>query len=81
MPRKLSEVSAMIIAGIASVTEAMIWLVKLGTRWRVMMRISLVPSSRAAITKGSLRQDMKRPRTSRASAVQPISEMMRVMMK
>ena len=33
------------------------------------------------MTNGSLRQDMKRPRTSRASAVQPISEMMMVMMK
>ena len=55
-PRKLSAVSARIIAGIASVTEAMMWLVKRRHHVPRMMRISLVPSSRAAMTKSSLRQ-------------------------
>jgi hypothetical protein len=38
----------MIIAGIAGVVEAMIWLMKPGTRWRAMIFISDVPSSQAA---------------------------------
>ena len=37
-PRKLSEVSARIITGMARLTAAMMWLAKDGTMWRKMMR-------------------------------------------
>src|SRR4051794_12522229 len=73
-PRKLSEVSARIMAGIASETDAMIWLAKLGSMWRKMTRASEAPSSRAAVTNSSVRRLKKRPRTTRASWAQPVSE-------
>ena len=44
-PRKLSAVSPKIISGIDSVAEAMMWLAKLGMRWRPMMRGVLAPMS------------------------------------
>ena len=81
MPMKLSAVSARIIAGIASVTEATIWLRKDGTRCLRMIAISPSPSSRAAMTKSSCLSAMNLPRTSRASPVQPISDRMMVMAK
>ncbi len=80
-PRKLSEVSLMIMTGMASVLAAMMWLVNAGTMWRVMMRKRLHPASSAARTKSSSRSDRKRPRTSRASVVQPMKARMMVMAK
>ena len=80
-PRKLSDVSLMIIAGSASVVAAMMWLRNDGTMWRKMMRRRLHPASSAAMTKSSSRSERKRPRTTRASSVQPISEMMIVIEK
>ena len=80
-PRKDSAVSARIIAGIASVTDAMMWLMKLGSMWRKMIRPSVQPSSRAAVTNSSVRSDRKRPRTTRASCAQPISDRISVIMK
>ncbi|MNT48361.1 hypothetical protein D3C72_1851380 [compost metagenome] len=73
-PRNESEVSARIIAGTASVTEAMIWLEKLGSIWRKMMRPSGTPSSRAAATNSSVLSDRNRPRTTRASCAQPVRD-------
>ena len=81
MPRKLSAVSARIMAGIASVTEAMMWLVKDGTMCRQMMRCCEQPSSRAASTKSSVLSDRNRPRTTRARSVQPISDRITVIQK
>ena len=75
-PRKLSDVSLMIMAGMARVVAAMMWLRNDGTMWRKMMRIWLQPASSAAVTKSSSRRERKRPRTTRASSVQPMSEMM-----
>ena len=46
-----------------------------------MIRIREQPTSSAAVTKSSSRSDRKRPRTTRASSVQPISEMMIVITK
>ena len=43
----------MIIAGIASVVAAMMWLTNDGTMWRKMIRDLLQPTSSAAITKSS----------------------------
>ena len=43
-PRKLSDVSLMMIAGIASVVAAMMWLMNDGTMWRKMIRDLLQPS-------------------------------------
>ena len=71
----------MMIAGIASVVAAMMWLMNDGTMWRKMIRDLLQPTSSAAITKSSDLSEMKRPRTTRASSVQPISEMMIVIAK
>ena len=72
-------VSLMIIAGSARLTAAMMWLRKDGTMWRKMIRIWLAPASSAAVMKSSSRMARNRPRTTRASSVQPISEMMTVM--
>ena len=80
-PRKLSDVSLMMIAGIASVVAAMMWLMNEGTMWRKMIRDLLQPSSSAAMTKSSCLSEMNRPRTTRASSVQPMSEMMMVIAK
>ena len=77
-PRKESVVSLMIIAGKARLTAAMMCDRKEGTMWRKMIRSCEAPASSAAITKSSSRSDRKRPRTTRASSVQPISEMMTV---
>ena len=71
----------MMIAGIASVVAAMMWLMNDGTMWRKMIRDLLQPTSSAAITKSSSLSEMNLPRTTRASSVQPISEMMIVMAK
>ena len=81
MPRKDSAVSATIIVGSASVTTARMWLVSEGRMWRKISRRSLEPSSRAAVTKSSPRSARNRPRTSRASPVQPNSDTMSVMRK
>ena len=54
---------------------------KLGSMWRKMMRPSEQPSSRAAVTNSSVRSDRKRPRTTRASCAQPMSERITVIMK
>ena len=47
--------------------------------WRKMIRSWLAPASSAAVMKSSSRMARNRPRTTRASSVQPISEMMTVM--
>ena len=80
-PRKLSEVSLMIMAGMARVVAAMMWLRNDGTKCVKIIRICPQPQSSAAITKSSCRSERKRPRTTRASSVQPMSEMMIVMAK
>jgi len=80
-PRKESEVSLMIITGIASELVAMMWLRNVGTMWRRMMRIRPQPASRAASTKSSSRKARKRPRTSRPSVVHPTSDRITVMAK
>ena len=49
-PRKLSAVSLMIMAGMARVVAAMMWLMKTGTMWRKMMRNWLQPENSAAMT-------------------------------
>ena len=46
-----------------------------------MIRVRLHPASSAAITKSSSRSERNRPRTTRASSVQPIREMMIVIAK
>ena len=71
----------MIIAGSASVVAAMMWLRNERHHVTKMIRGWLQPTSRAAITKSSSRSERNRPRTTRASSVQPISEMMIVMAK
>ena len=71
----------MIITGIASEAVAMMWLAKVGTMWRKMIRIREHPASRAASTKSSSRSARNRPRTSRPSVVQPISDRITVMAK
>ena len=78
---KLNAVSARIVPGIANVNEAMMWLVKDGTMWRQISRHSLDPSRRAAVTKSSVRRARNRPRTTRASPVQPMNERIMVMPK
>ena len=80
-PRKESAVSAMIMAGMASVTDAMMWLNIDGIMCRKMTRAWLPPSRRAAVTKSSVRSARNRPRTTRASSVQPTSERITVMAK
>ena len=45
-PRKLSDVSLMIMAGRARVVAAMMWLVNDGTMWRKMIRDWLQPTAR-----------------------------------
>ncbi len=80
-PRKLSEVSLMIIAGMASVLVAMMWLRNVGTMWRRMIRGRPHPASSAARTKSSSRSARNRPRTSRPRVVQPTSERMTVIAK
>ena len=59
----------------------MMWLKNDGTMCRKMIRIWLAPASSAASTKSSWRSDRNRPRTTRASSVQPTSEMMIVIAK
>ena len=80
-PRNESDVSLMIIAGIASVVAAMMCDRNDGTMWLRMIRVRLQPASSAAITNSSSRSERNRPRTTRASSVQPMSEMMTVMAK
>ena len=64
--------------GTAKVAEVITWLRNDGSRCLKMIFNSLVPDRRAATTKSSSRSDRKRPRTTRANPVQPISERMRV---
>ena len=71
----------MIMAGMARVVAAMMWERKDGIRWLTMIRVREEPQSSAAITKSSSRRERKRPRTTRASSVQPMREMIRVMAK
>ena len=59
----------------------MMWLMNDGTMCTKMVRIWLHPTSRAETTKSSSRRARKRPRTTRASSVQPRREMMMVMAK
>ncbi len=65
----------------ASVTEAMMWLANDGSMWRKMTVSSPQPSSRAAVTKSSFFKARKRPRTTRASPVQPTSDRIIVITK
>ena len=80
-PIKLNPVSDRIIPGTANVNEAMMWLMKEGIMWRKIMRISLEPEKRAAITKSSSRNERNRPRTTRAKPVQPTNAKSTVTMK
>src|SRR5262245_7646240 len=80
-PRKESDVSLMIIAGIARVLVAMMCERNVGTMCRTMMRPRLAPASSAASTKSSSRSARNRPRTSRPSVVQPTSERITVIAK
>ena len=67
----------MIIAGSASVVAAMMWLMNEGTMCTKMMRIWLQPTSRGRDRRNPPRACARnRPRTTRASSVQPSSEMM-----
>ena len=50
MPRKLNDVSPRIIVGIVIVADAIRWLMKPGTRCRMMMRLGLAPMTCAAVT-------------------------------
>ena len=52
-----------------------------GSMWRKMIRGCRAPQSRAASTKSSSRSERKRPRTTRARPVQPISERISVIAK
>ncbi len=65
----------------ASVAEAMRWLVKLGIRWRKMMRRGEAPMSEAATAKSSSRSDRSLERTERARPVHSIMPRMSVMPK
>ena len=65
----------------ASEIDAMMWLAKLGSMWRKMIRPSDTPSSRAAVTNSSVRRLRNRPRTTRASCAQPVSDRISVIMK
>ncbi len=49
--------------------------------WTKIVRIWVQPTSRAETTKSSSRMARNRPRTTRASSVQPSIEMMIVMAK
>ena len=80
-PRKLSDVSLMMIAGRARVVAAIMWLMKDGTMCLNIMRSWLAPAISAAVTKSSSLSDRNRPLTSRAKVVQPISEMIIVIAK
>ena len=71
----------MIIAGSARVVAAMMWLMNEGTMCTKIVRIRLQPTRRADTTKSSSRSARNRPRITRASSVQPSSEMMMVMAK
>jgi len=64
-----------------NVIEVMMWLAKEGTMYRRITRISLAPSSSAAITKSSSLRARKRPRTTRAKPVQLVSDRISVMAK
>src|SRR5215831_15896604 len=80
-PRNESDVSLMIIAGIARVLVAMMCDRNVGTMCRTMMRAWLAPASSAASTKSSSRSARNRPRTSRPSVVQPTSDRITVIAK
>ena len=69
------------MAGSASETAAMMWLVNDGSMCRKITRMRLAPISSAATMKSSSRSDRNRPRTTRARSVQPIREMMIVIAK
>jgi hypothetical protein len=63
------------------VVAAMMWLMNEGTMWTKIVRVRVHPTSRAETTKSSSRMASNRPRTTRASSVQPSNEMMMVMAK
>ena len=58
---------ARIIEGMESVSEAIRWLAKFGTRWRAMMRVGDAPIRRAATAKSSSRRERSFERTARAA--------------
>src|SRR5258707_1278281 len=64
-PRKESEVSLMIITGMASELGAMMWLRKVGTMWRRLIRMRQQPARRAATPKSSPRKARETARASR----------------
>ncbi len=67
--------------GIDSVSEAMRWLVKLGSRWRAITRWGEAPISTAAEAKSSSRSASSFERTARASPGQSSRPRMMVMPK
>ena len=71
----------MIIAGSARLVAAMMCDRNDGTMCLKMIRSRDAPQSSAAVMKSSSRNARKRPRTTRASSVQPMSEIMMVMAK
>ena len=80
-PRKDSAVSPRIMPGITRVAEAIRWLIKLGNRWRPMIRDGLAPISTAAVQKSSSRSDNSLERTARARWVHSIMPRMTVIPK
>src|SRR5947207_223648 len=65
-PRNDSAVSPRIMPGMTSVADAIKWLIKLGNRWRPMIRAGLAPINTAAVQKSSSRSDSSFERTARA---------------
>jgi len=67
--------------GQAILAEAIRWLIKLGSRWRPMIRAGVAPISTAAVQKSSSRSDKSFERTARARWVHSIMPRMIVMPK
>ena len=70
-----------VVVSTSEISEAMMCDVSEGSMCRRMIRRSLAPSSRAAITKSSFFIARKRPRTTRPSSVQPTRDTISVMTK
>ena len=63
------------------VAEAIRWLMKLGSKWRPMIRAGVAPISTAAVQKSSSRSDSSFERTARARCVHSIMPRIMVMPK
>ena len=80
-PRKRQRRLAQDHAGIDSVAEAIRWLMKLGSRWRTMMRLGRAPISSRGAAKSSSRSASSLERTARARPGQSSRPRMMVMPK